>query len=79
MICSPWRRLAAYIGENLALRISFTFVIPKLPTFSGGRRGSTGCHAKFLARGGLSSSTNWRCWYNSAQVVLRLKAVAESH
>jgi len=48
MICSPWRRLAAYIGENLALRISFTFVIPKLPTFSGGRRGSTGCHAKFL-------------------------------
>src|SRR5580698_773508 len=26
------------------------FVIPKLPTFSGGRRGSTGCHAKFLGK-----------------------------
>ena len=24
----------------------------------------------------LSSSTNWNCWYESAQVVLRLKAVS---
>jgi hypothetical protein len=59
MICSPWRRLAAYIGENLALRISFTFVIPKLPTFSGGRRGSTGCHAKFLGAAVRDATKSW--------------------
>ena len=40
----------ANTGQNLALRISFSFITANAPIIPGGRRGSTGRHVKFLGK-----------------------------